>query len=113
MVLHVFCLTICGLIFNFCFSSLTASQLVQTLFLVMCNRRWHPGVNHFEWEAAFATKLYELSIEEVTIVALGFFKTNKKIINVDLLNSLILKLESHVDTLDSVSLTALLKVRFH
>lgn len=79
----------------------------------MCNRKWHPGVNHFELENVLATMIYELSIEEVSIVALGFFKTNKKITNHNLLNALIMKLESRVDTLDSVSLTALLKVRLN
>lgn len=102
-----------GFIFDIYISSLTASQLVQSLFLVMCNRKWHPGVNHFEWENTLAEIIYELSIEEATIVALGFFKTSKKITNHNLLNALIMKLESRLDTLDSVSLTALLKVRFY
>lgn len=89
---------------------LTPSQLVQTLFLVMCNRKWHPGVDHFKWEDALANNIYELSVEEATIVALGFFKTNKRITNHSLLNALIMKLESRMDTLDSISLTAILKV---
>lgn len=93
------------------FCSLSSPQLVHCLFLVNAHRVWHPSVNIFAVEHHLLQSIYELNAEEVAILALAFFKTNTRMKNVGIIEKFYIKLDSRLSSMDSIPLTAYLKVR--
>lgn len=89
-------------------SRLTPRQMVQVLFFLNICRK--PPINMYEIEYYLERCIHELSINEVAIAALGFFKTGTKIRNVDFLIEIMRKTINDVDSVDSVSIGALLKL---
>lgn len=81
------------------------------MFLINSQRSWHPSVKLYVIEEMLLEIIYEISIEEAAIVALAFFKTVKPIQNKELLRLLYIKLEQQTDSVNSLPLTAFLKVR--
>ncbi len=84
--------------------------MVHSIFLLNALRNKHPvGTNMLQVEYALEQKLYDLSVEELAIVALGFFKCGAKLTNFRLIESIYMKLETSIDFLDSMTLAACLK----
>lgn len=80
------------------------------MFLVNTNRKWHPSVNMLDVESVLMFYMYDLTVEEVGVLALAFFKTRTRVLNVNLVELMYKKLENRVDDVDQFTLTAYLKV---
>lgn len=89
-------------------NKLTPRQMVQVLFFLNICRK--PPVNMYEIEYYLERCMHELSINELAIAALGFFKTGTKIRNVNFLIEIMRKIINEVEAVDSVSIGALLKL---
>lgn len=87
---------------------LTPQQLVQVLFLLNVCRK--PAINMYEMEYKLEHCLDDLSINELGIAALGFFKTGTQIRNPKFLNAILKKTVAGIDFADSVSIGGILKL---
>ncbi|KMQ93667.1 fast kinase domain-containing protein 5 [Lasius niger] len=85
-----------------------ARQLVQILFFLNVCRK--PPINMYELEYCLERCINDLSINELGIAALGFFKTGTQIRNVNFLIAIMKKIIAEVEIVDSVSIGALLKL---
>ncbi|KAL6438043.1 hypothetical protein ACFW04_004361 [Cataglyphis niger] len=92
-------------------NKLTSKQLVQVLFFLNICRK--PPINMYELEYYLERWMNELSINELAIATLGFFKTRTRIRNVIFLEQIMRKTIAEIDIIDSVSIGALFKlIRF-
>ena len=89
---------------------LTAQQVVHAMFLVNANRKWHRAVDMLDVESILMFYIYDLSVEEVGVLALAFFKTRTRVKNVNLVQLMYDKFENRIDDLEEYTLTAYLKV---
>ncbi|KAL0102099.1 hypothetical protein PUN28_018564 [Cardiocondyla obscurior] len=90
---------------------LNPQELVQVLFFLNICRR--PPINMYELEYRLEQCIDDLSINEVAIAALGFFKTSTKIKSIDLVKNIIQRTINEIDVVDTVSIAAIVKlVRF-
>ncbi|XP_029171073.1 uncharacterized protein LOC114940524 isoform X2 [Nylanderia fulva] len=89
-------------------NKLTPRQMVQVLFFLNVCRR--PPINMYEIEYYLESCIHDLSINELAIAALGFFKTSTKIRNVNFLIQIMRKTIDEVEAVDSVSIGALIKL---
>lgn len=85
-----------------------ARQLVQILFFLNICRK--PPINMYEIEYCLERCINDLSINELGIAALGFFKTGTQIRSVNFLIEIMKKIIAEVEIVDSVSIGALLKL---
>ncbi|CAG4940646.1 unnamed protein product [Colias eurytheme] len=92
-------------------NKLTKAQLVQTYFFIGA-MRFSPHDMH-DLELAVQDKLHELSIDELAIISLGFFKSKVPIRSPVLVSNIIDAVIENVSKINEVSLAALLKlIRF-
>ncbi|EZA53791.1 hypothetical protein DMN91_012094 [Ooceraea biroi] len=84
------------------------NQLVQVLFFLNVCRK--PPINMYELEYRLEQCLDELSINEMGVALLGFFKTGTRIRSTSLLRRIIKKTIATVESIDSMSLGAILKL---
>ncbi|XP_038213729.1 FAST kinase domain-containing protein 5, mitochondrial [Zerene cesonia] len=89
-------------------NKLTKAQLVQTYFFIGA-MRFSPHDMH-NLEIAVQEKFHELSIDELAIISLGFFKSKVPIRSPVLVSNIIDLLIENVSEINEVSLAALLKV---
>lgn len=87
---------------------LTKNELVHTYFyLNVCRRKKVP----FELEDALVKEIFNMSVDEMAVIAMGYFKTQTKIKTPFILECMIDAIKDNANTIHEVSLCALLKVR--
>jgi hypothetical protein len=89
---------------------LTASQLVQCMFYINIRRNFPPHVSVYDFEYNLQNCLDQLTLDDLGILAMGFFKSEKPIRNQILLTELMRRIINSVDTIHEITLAALLKV---
>jgi len=87
---------------------LSPQQLIQILFFLNIYRK--PPINMYELEYRLEQCMDELSINEIAIAALGFFKTSTKIRNEDFLNHIIQRTIAEIDMVHTVSIGGIVKL---
>ncbi|XP_012250746.2 FAST kinase domain-containing protein 5, mitochondrial-like [Athalia rosae] len=88
--------------------ALKAVELVQYMFYMSVDRI--NLANCRDLEMQLKNIVNELTVEEVALVALGFFKSQTKIRDRELLRAIILKAIHHIESIDDISLAAILKI---
>lgn len=83
-------------------------HLIQVMFFLNVGRK--PPINMYELEYHLEQCFDDLSINEIGIAALGFFKTGSRIKSGKLLNRIIATTRDNVDLMDSVSIGAIAKL---
>lgn len=83
-------------------------QLVQAMFL--CNLLRRPVFEMFDFELNLARCVDQMTLGELGVMAMGFFKTQTPIRNPELLAQIYQRLGSELDTVEDIPLVALLKV---
>lgn len=86
---------------------LSPHELVQVLFFLNICRK--PPINMYEFEYCLEQYMDDLSINELGVASLGFFKTGTPFRSGEFLHRIIKKIIAEVDVVDSVSIGALLK----
>lgn len=87
---------------------LSPQQLVQVLFFLNIYRKL--PINMYELEYRLQQCIDDLSINELAIAMLGFFKTSTKIRNKDLVNYIIQRTTAEIDVVDTVSIAGIIKL---
>ncbi|XP_068158918.1 FAST kinase domain-containing protein 5, mitochondrial [Drosophila tropicalis] len=87
---------------------LPPEQLVQSMFL--CNLLRRPVFEMFDFEMNLARCVNDMTLQELGVMAMGFFKTQTPIRNPELLAQLYTRLEAELDTVEDITLVAMLKV---
>lgn len=87
---------------------LNPQQLVQILFFLNTLRK--PSVKMYEFEYQLEQCKDELSINELGIAALGFFKTSTKIRSSDFLNYIIQRAAAEINEIHTVSIASIVKL---
>ncbi|XP_037936787.1 FAST kinase domain-containing protein 5, mitochondrial, partial [Teleopsis dalmanni] len=83
-------------------------QLVHSMFF--CNLLRKPLDDKLEFEENLLSCADKLTLQELAVMSLGFFKTKTPIRNPDLLSHIYKRLMSELETIDDISLVALLKI---
>ncbi|XP_046816800.1 uncharacterized protein LOC124423282 [Vespa crabro] len=89
-------------------NKLTSKNLVQLMFFVNIKRK--TPLNMYEVEVILEEHLNDFSINELGIIAMGFFKSKTKIRNATFLKAIINRLICEINKVDNISLAALLKL---
>ncbi|XP_015178803.1 PREDICTED: uncharacterized protein LOC107067647 [Polistes dominula] len=89
-------------------NKLTTNNLVQLMFLV--NIRRDNPLNMYEVESVLDQHLDDLTINELGLIAMGFFKSKSKIRDSALLKQMTDRLARDINIVDKISLTSLLKL---
>lgn len=87
---------------------LKSQQLVQILFFLNVCRK--PPINMYEIEYELERCMNELSINELAVAALGFFKTKTKIKSTDFLNRIIRRTIDEINVVNTVSIASIVKL---
>ncbi|KAH8368209.1 hypothetical protein KR084_008549 [Drosophila pseudotakahashii] len=87
---------------------LPPEQLVHSMFL--CNLLRRPVFEMFDFELNLARCVDEMTLSELGVMAMGFFKTQTPIRNPELLAQIYQRLGDELDTVEDIALVALLKV---
>ncbi|GJQ85365.1 hypothetical protein Trydic_g10139 [Trypoxylus dichotomus] len=86
---------------------LSREQLVHAFFYMnICRKR----PIEFEFESAIENKLKDLTVDEMAIIAMGFFKTQTKIKLASILNRMLELVIENSETIHEISLAAILKI---
>ncbi|XP_017486997.1 PREDICTED: FAST kinase domain-containing protein 5, mitochondrial [Rhagoletis zephyria] len=83
-------------------------HLVQAMFY--CNVLRRPVFEMFDFEVNLARCVDSMSLQELGVMSMGFFKTQTPIRNPDLLDHLYNRLIAETETVDDITLVAILKV---
>ncbi|TMW41464.1 hypothetical protein DOY81_013452 [Sarcophaga bullata] len=86
------------------------SQLVQTMFLCNIMRRTVFDMFDFEANVNLAKCAHEMTLAELGVMSMGFFKTQTPIRNQELLGYLYRRLIDELHTVDDITFVAVLKV---
>lgn len=89
---------------------LTSSQLVQCMFYINVRRKFPPHISVYDFEYSLQNCLDQLTLDDLGILAMGFFKSKKPIRSQTLLTELMRRIIHSVDTIHEITLAALLKV---
>lgn len=84
-------------------------MLYQFFYLNISRRNTIP----FELEVALADLIDEYTVDELAIIAMGYFKTKTKVKLTKILNAMIQKVTDASDDVNEISLSAILKVTFY
>lgn len=87
---------------------LNSKQLVQTMFI--CNLIRKPLIEMFDFELNFYECINELTINEIGIMSMGFFKTQTPIRNPKLINEIYNRLMQNLDSIENITLVNILKI---
>lgn len=90
----------------------TTPEIVQSLFYINIRRYFHPEIDKVNLQVHLVTLVSALSLEEVGICAMAFFKTKTRIVSYSLMEMMIRKFITGAETVNFFSLTCLLKVGF-
>lgn len=88
--------------------SMTPKQLVQTMFY--CNLVRKPLINMIDIEKRYLQIINKLSIDEIAIMSIGFFKTQHKIQNKILIYEIYERLIKDIKTIRNIGLVSIIKV---
>ncbi|XP_027228718.1 FAST kinase domain-containing protein 5, mitochondrial [Penaeus vannamei] len=91
-------------------TSMEPSQLVQYLFYANLSRKLEPFIVMRELEKRLIEVLKDISIEELGVIAMGFFKTQTFLKNEKLIDAIIEKTQNNLECVSDASLCAILKV---
>ncbi|XP_014615468.1 PREDICTED: uncharacterized protein LOC106793218 [Polistes canadensis] len=92
-------------------NKLTTKNIIQLMFLVNIKR--NSPLNMYEVESILEKHLDDFTINELGLVAMGFFKSKSKIRDSMLLKTITNRLAHDIKIVDNISLAALLKlIRF-
>ncbi|CAD7089811.1 unnamed protein product [Hermetia illucens] len=86
---------------------LSPSQLVQSMFL--CNLVRRPLVDMFDFEMHLDSMFDSLSLDEVGVMCAGFFKTQTKLHNPQLIEKIYKRLIANLDVVDDITLVNYIK----
>lgn len=87
---------------------LTKDQLVNVFFYFnVCRKR----AVDFEYEYALEKEINNMSIDEIAVVAMGYFKSKTKIKLTTVLETMIQRVKEHTKDIHEISLAAIIKVR--
>lgn len=89
---------------------LPSHQMVQTIFYLNVKRS--PLLEMFDYEVNMMKSFDELSIEEISVVCMGFFKTKTRMKNEDLIVKIYERLIREIDTVQDLPFTCIIKVMF-
>jgi hypothetical protein len=89
---------------------LTSFQLVQCMFYINIRRKFPPHISVYDFEYSLQNCLDELTLDDLGILAMGFFKSEKPIRSQTLLTDIMRRIINAVDTIHEITLAALLKV---
>ncbi|XP_030381847.1 FAST kinase domain-containing protein 5, mitochondrial [Scaptodrosophila lebanonensis] len=87
---------------------MSPEQLVQSMFL--CNVLRRPVFEMFDFEVNLARCVQQMTLQELGVMSMGFFKTQTPIRNPELLAELYTRLEAELPNVENITLVALLKV---
>lgn len=83
------------------------------MFYANTSRKFLPTLPMYDIEQEICSYYNDLSIRELGIVSLGFFKTQTPIRNQELVKSLYHSVNNKITEINSVELAAFLKVSFY
>ncbi|XP_023162965.1 FAST kinase domain-containing protein 5, mitochondrial [Drosophila hydei] len=83
-------------------------QLVQSMFL--CNLLRRPVFEMFDFELNLTQCIHQMTLKELGVMAMGFFKTQTPIRSTELLQQFYTRLEAELDTVENITLVSLLKI---
>lgn len=89
-------------------NKLTSQQLVQTLFYVSTWRRQPDNIRSLE--KSFKNSLNTLTIDEIGICCMGFFKSKTRLTDDIIVEKLIDKIIAEAETVSDITLSAILKL---
>jgi hypothetical protein len=89
---------------------LTASQLVQCMFYINICRKFPTHISVYDFEYSLQNCLDKLTLDDLGILAMGFFKSEKPIRSQTLVTEIMRRIVNSVDTIHEITLAALLKV---
>ncbi|XP_067641278.1 FAST kinase domain-containing protein 5, mitochondrial isoform X2 [Eurosta solidaginis] len=87
---------------------LKSEQLVQSMFY--CNLLRRRVYDMFDYEVRLLNYVDSMSLQELGVMSMGFFKTQTPIRNPELLVKLFTRLEAELNTVDDITLVAIIKV---
>lgn len=88
-------------------------QLVLLLFYQNLLRTLNKSVKFFSIEERLAQVIDSLSVEEVGVACMGFFKTQNAICSNELAEKVVSKLLKEADTVPEITLASITKVCFY
>lgn len=91
-------------------SKLLPHQVIHCMFNVNLNRKWHVDVSKFDFEYRVDECMDKLSLDEISIFAMAFFKGETKVRTPLLLSKLFRRTINEINTVHEISLCAILKV---
>lgn len=86
---------------------LTPMELVQTMFHINLFRK--RVIDMMKFEINFAESIDHLSIDEIGIVGMGFFKTQTKFVNLSLVTNIYKRTIAELKTISDITLVSILK----
>ncbi|KAG0722490.1 FAST kinase domain-containing protein 5, mitochondrial [Chionoecetes opilio] len=90
--------------------SMAPSQLVQYLFYANLSRKLEPFIIKKDIEKRICEVLSQISVEELGVIAMGFFKTQTFLKNERLVEAIIKKTQENLECVSDASLCAILKL---
>uniref|UniRef100_A0A1B6F893 RAP domain-containing protein n=1 Tax=Cuerna arida TaxID=1464854 RepID=A0A1B6F893_9HEMI len=84
-------------------------QMIQTLFYMSCTRKLHPAISLREYEHFIQKHITQLSVEEIAIFSVAFFKTKTPILNTKILLYIMQRVIEEMDTIPEITLTGINK----
>lgn len=91
-------------------SSMGPTQLVQYLFYANLSRKLEPFIIKKDIEKRITEVLPQISIEEIGVIAMGFFKTQTFLKNEKLVEAIVKKTQENLECVSDASLCAILKL---
>lgn len=88
-------------------NNLSPTELTQTLFYINVRRKYY---SMFDFECRLEQCISELSLDELAIVSMAFFKTETSIKGTFILSHMLNKLLEQSSSVHEITLTAILKV---
>ncbi|XP_055912062.1 uncharacterized protein LOC129946061 [Eupeodes corollae] len=89
-------------------SKMSRDEMIHSMFF--CNIVRRPIIEMFDYEVNFNKLIDGMSIDEVGVMSMGFFKTQTPIRNPELIDKIIRKTIGSVDTVKDITLVAILKI---
>lgn len=83
-------------------------QLIQSMFY--CNLLRNPTIEMIDFEVNMATSIEKMSIEEISVMCMGFFKTQTTIKNDKLVNEIYRRLICELNRIEDISFVNIIKV---
>lgn len=83
-------------------------HLVQTMFY--CNVLRNPIIDMIDFEVNMATSIQQMSLDEISVMCMGFFKTQTTIKNENLVIEIYNRLMSELSTIEDISFVNIVKV---